>query len=405
LLPIIFSVVALNLIDRQIINVLAQDIKVDLALSDAELGLLTGGLFGLVYALTGIPAAWLADRLDRVRVISAMMALWSICTVLCGLAGSHLSLMLARMGVGLGEGGAQPACTAFVRDRFPERPNTALAIMMAGNPIGSFAGFLVGGLVAQWLGWRIAFIVAGVPGILLALFILRRMRASPMPSRRTEPARPLRDLKKLMSRQGMLLLALGTSASLCMMYVAGAWFPAFIIRTFDLTTGEMGLYGALSVGGAGAIGTLCGALADRGSDSGGRVETRMVMVSMTGCLPGLFLMIFATTAGQAIAGLLLYNLFAYLWLAPATRLIQDAAEPSERALAIAVCGGLGICLSLGIGVPATGLISDLMLQSAGPRAPGYAASTIITCTTLIGLVCMGLRLRQLRSVDAGPGVN
>jgi len=153
-LTILFLVVTLNLFDRQLINILAQDIKIDLHLSDTELGLITGTAFGLLKALFSVPVGAWADRSDRGRILGALVALFSVFTLLSAAAVSFAGLALARMGVGLGESATVPVASATVRERVPQRATSALAVTMAGNPVGSFLAFLIGGLIAQRWGWR-----------------------------------------------------------------------------------------------------------------------------------------------------------------------------------------------------------------------------------------------------------
>src|ERR1700730_32347 len=140
-LALLFVAGALNIFDRQIVNILAQAIKVDLSISDTQLGLLTGTAFGLFYSVLGIPLGRLADRVDRVKLIAAAMALWSAFTALSAAAGSFAQLFMTRLGVGVGEGGSQPASTAVVADLFPDgRRASALSLLLVGTPIGSFLG-------------------------------------------------------------------------------------------------------------------------------------------------------------------------------------------------------------------------------------------------------------------------
>ena len=172
-LALLFAAGALNIFDRQIVNILAQAIKVDLSISDAQLGLLTGTAFGLFYSVLGIPLGRLADRVDRVKLIAAAMAVWSVFTALSGVAANFTQLFVTRLGVGVGEAGSQPASTALVADLFAEnRRASALSLLLVSTPVGSFLGLLLGGYVGTLWGWRAAFLVAGIPGVILALVMI-----------------------------------------------------------------------------------------------------------------------------------------------------------------------------------------------------------------------------------------
>ena len=367
-----------NLADRQIVNILAQDIKADLRLSDAQLGLLTGLAFGSVYAVVGLPLAWLADRVNRGRIIALMLAVWSLCTVACGAATGFLGLFLARMGVGAGEGGAQPACTSLVRDLFPSRGTTALAVAMAGNPIGSFIGFLAGGAIAQVWGWRTAFVLAGLPGLLLAAVVyrvigdVRPSATGPFAHRSFQ-----RDLRRLLARPRLPLLIVAVSASMLVMYAVGAWLPAFFIRAHGLSTAEMGLFGAMATGICGGLGTVAGFLCDRLDTHVRHVEGKFVILASLAAVPLLLVSVAARDTATALSGYFALNVVAFAWLAPATRLIQDAVEPDQRALAFAACGGAGLLFSLGVGVPLIGWASDLLTPDFGARSLAVALALVL----------------------------
>lgn len=185
-LAVLFMVYLLNFVDRQILSILANDIKADLALTDAELGFLYGTAFAIFYALFGIPLGRLADGWNRTRLLAAGLALWSLMTALSGFARSGGALAAARVGVGIGEATANPCAYSLIADWFPQRLRaTALAIYSSGLFVGSGLSLLVGGLVVQgwnqaWpgggplglAGWQAAFVAVGAPGLLLALWVL-----------------------------------------------------------------------------------------------------------------------------------------------------------------------------------------------------------------------------------------
>ncbi|MEP6341004.1 MFS transporter, partial [Parasphingorhabdus sp.] len=191
-LGVLFIVTMLNFLDRQIISILAEPIKRDLGLSDTQLGLMTGLSFALFYTTLAIPVAALADRWNRSRIIAIAIAIWSAMTVLCGLSANFVQLFMARIGVGIGEAGSAPASHSLIADLFPpERRAGALGILGMSVPIGAFIAYAAGGWIAQELSWRIAFLIAGVPGLLVALtmwFTVPDPRGKP---RLTEAFKPL----------------------------------------------------------------------------------------------------------------------------------------------------------------------------------------------------------------------
>ncbi|MGE0775550.1 MAG: MFS transporter [Sphingomonadaceae bacterium] len=176
-LVLLMIVYAFNYLDRQIVSVLAEPIKNDLHLSDAEIGMLGGLVFALFYTAFGIPLAYMADRYHRVRIISASCAIWSLFTASCGLATGFATLALARIGVGIGEAGGTPPSHSILADYFPpEKRGGALALYSLGVPIGTTLGTMIGAWVAAEHGWRTAFLAVGLPGLAAALVVLLFVR-------------------------------------------------------------------------------------------------------------------------------------------------------------------------------------------------------------------------------------
>ncbi len=172
-MSLLLGIYTINFLDRQVVNILAEPIKQDLGLADWQLGLMSGLAFALFYTVLGIPIARIAERGNRPLIIGIAVAVWSGFTALCGLAQNFVQLILFRIGVGVGEAGCTPPAHSLISDYVPkEQRSTALAFYSMGTPIGGLMGLILGGLVADAYGWRIAFLVAGVPGILFALLAI-----------------------------------------------------------------------------------------------------------------------------------------------------------------------------------------------------------------------------------------
>lgn len=396
-LTILFLTVLLNLFDRQVINVLAVGIKAELHLSDTMIGLLTGTACGLFYAAMGLPAGRLADRLDRGRLIAAMVAIWSMSTLVCGMAASYAVLVLGRIGVGIGEGGAQPACTALAADLAPpDRRSSALSLMLLGVPLGMLLSYMVGGLAAQAWGWRAAFFVAGVPGIVVALLIyafVRDPKAGGAPAARFEGS-TLAALAEVMRKPRMSWLVVGLSTAAFDAYVTNAWIPSFFVRVHALSLAEIGVYGALGVGIGGAIGTAgAGPLCDWLRRRTPYPESWALIASTSLGIPWLLLMTFAPDTRVALAAMAMFQVTAFAWLAPITRLIQDAAGPAHRALATAYCGAFASIFTSCIGIPGVGLVSDLLAPATGAWSVGYALCLLAVPVALTGVAAHSCVLR------------
>src|SRR5580700_6887797 len=176
-LAMLTLVYVFNFVDRQILVILQESIKKELHLSDTGLGLLSGFTFAIFYVTLGIPIALVADKGNRRNIVAMSLGLWSIMTAFSGMARNFIQLLLARIGVGVGEAGGSPPAHAMISDYFPpEKRSTALSVYSTGIYIGILVGFLMGGYLNQHLGWRTAFFVLGIPGILFSLFFFTTVK-------------------------------------------------------------------------------------------------------------------------------------------------------------------------------------------------------------------------------------
>jgi predicted MFS family arabinose efflux permease len=421
-LVLLFAVGVLNLFDRQIINVLAQDIKIDLHISDVQLGMLTGTAFGLLYSILGVPLGWLADRVNRVSLIVAALAIWSGFTCLCAATGSYSQLFLARMGVGIGEAGSQPASTALIPDLFAKnRRTSAMSLMLAGAPVGSFLGLLVGGLVGSIWGWRTAFLVAGAPGLCLAAVTAATMRdpgpvsdteTSTLPDNGRGAETSLADTLLMLIRQpGYAWLVLGNICSAFLVYATGVWLPPLFIRVHGMSTAEIGAYAAVAVGLGGALGTLgAGAVCDALRTRITEVESKLLMAVLAVSVPMLLITVLSTHRLIALISMFAFNVCAFAFLGPTVILTQRASTPETRALSVAILVSTGNVLSLAGGVPLVGLLSDTLTPVYGQDAIRYALAygTMPGCLGVLAHWQARNRLRAANSRDCRlpcvPGV-
>lgn len=270
-----------NFLDRQILNILAESIKIELKFTDTQLGLVTGFAFALFYSLLGLPIARYAERGDRPILIAAALSVWSLFTIACGFATTFTHMLLARFGVGIGEAGGVPPSHSLITEFTPRnRRAVALAIFSTGLPLGSFVGLAFGGIAGDMFGWRTTFILAGAPGLLIAvccLFILHEpRRKAKLAPRDGGDASLAATLKGFLAKRTFVWVVAAGALQAIVIYGLGAFLAPFFLRAHgpELTslangiglkpTGFLGLIFGLTLGLAGAVGTFTGGwLSDR----------------------------------------------------------------------------------------------------------------------------------------------
>ncbi len=387
-LALLVAVYTSNFIDRTILAVLQQPIKEELKLSDAQLGLLGGFAFAAFYATLGVPIARLAERRSRRTIITISLVIWSAMTALCGGATSYPALFALRVGVGVGEAGASPPAHSLIADYFPRHLRaTALSIYSLGIPLGVLFGALLGGVIAQRFGWRPAFVVVGVPGLILAVltqFTLREPRrgGSEVGERslaaQIEGAPSFRAvLGRLGGKPAFLHLAAGASLAAFASYGIGAFSGPYFIRTFHFGLQQTGLVLALINGVAAAVGTLSGGLT---ADWAAKRDPRWYMwIPALGQLIAapLYIAGYLTPSWpMAVAILMFPPIFQYVYLGPSFGVMHNMVSPRMRATSTALLFLAINFIGLGFGPTLVGLASDLYaahhFTAALPHAGAFA---------------------------------
>lgn len=374
----LLCVYILNFLDRQIVTILAEPIKRELGLSDTQLGLMTGLAFALFYAVLGIPIARYADRPDanRVGLISISLVIWSGMTAISGFAQNFSQLLLARVGVGVGEAGCTPAAHSLISDTVPiERRASAIAFYGLGIPIGSLLGIMIGGVLSDILGWRHAFMVVGMPGIVLAVFVwvaLRDPRRHPeaVASRKQVPAVAQLSTRAafaaIASSRAYVLLAVAAGLVAFLSYGKGVWVVIYFMRSHQLTGTQVGLYGGLVLGLSGLLGTWGGGwLADRFGRRDRRHMLTAPAIGMVIAAPLLFLAYSAADWRVALALLAVPTALNSLYYGPAYALAQQLVVPQARAMATATMVFAQNLIGLGLGPLFFGMMSDGFKPMAG----------------------------------------
>ena len=368
-LVLLVVVYVFNFIDRSILGILVQPIKEDLGVSDTAMGFLGGIAFATFYTVLGIPLARIADRGNRRNLLAWCLAIWSAATALCGLAVNFWHLLLARIGVAIGEAGGSPPSHSMISDMFAQdKRATALAIYALGIPIGTMLGNLGGGFINEHFEWRTAFLVIGLPGVLLALIVRFTLaepqrgaaETTPVINEHAEQPPVAEVFRHLWQQRSFRFMASGAALHAFVGYGVGYWIPAMFDRSHGLGTSTMGL-ALFYIGFASIAGTLLGGYL---GDRLGRKDPRWYV-----WLPGLATLVsipfttFAYLYHDATAALWIlavhYFLGAY-YLGPTFALTQGMVGLRMRAMASAILLFILNIIGLGLGPQFTGILSDVL---------------------------------------------
>ena len=386
----------LNFVDRQVLALVAQDVKEEMGLSDTQLGLLLGPAFVAFYTLAGIPIARLADRVSRRNVIAIGLAVWSLMTVACGMAGSYLQLLLARFGVGAGEAAGTPPSHSMISDYFPpERRATALSIYAIGVFFGTGFGFLGGGLILEWFDWRTAFLAAGLAGLPVSLLMFLTVR---------EPARGASEahadaetpslgevVRTLASRRSFRWLMVAAACQAILGYAVLSWGVTYLRRVFDMSGAEAGFSFGLIAAICGAIGTSIGGyMSDRLAERDRRWYAWLAAIVSIAAFPFAVGFVLGETAAWALAAFAPFYVLNNAYVGPLWSLAQSLVRPRMRATASATQLAILNLAGLGIGPALIGSVNDLLTPSYGEEAIRYSllvTAVVGACATIFFLLC------------------
>ena len=379
---ILLIVYIFNFIDRQIVNILAEPIRLELGLSDTQIGLMTGLAFALFYTILGLPIARFSDRptTHRPKLIAAALATWSAMTALCGMAQNFVQLLLARIGVGIGEAGCTPPAHSLIADMVePKKRSSALAFYALGIPVGTLLGMMIGGLLADFVGWRRAFFIVGVPGVLLAIVVAwvlkepRRHLTQAQAASNAQQTMPLgQAVRSVMGSRAFVLLLVAGSAAAFLAYGKTTWTTIFFQRTHGLTPGEVGFWFGVVNGAAGIAGTFLGGwLADRYGAENRRHVLTAPAVGMALAVPLAFLAYRADNWLFALTLLFLPTLFNSLYYGPTYSAAQGLVPLRARAIAAAVLLFFQNLIGLGLGPLFFGMLSDWLRPEFGEESVRY----------------------------------
>ena len=407
LLTVVYS---FNFIDRQLLAILQESIKADLSLSDSQLGLLTGFAFAVFYVTAGIPIARWADHSNRRNIVALALFLWSFMTALSGLAQNYIQLLLARIGVGVGEAGGSPPSHSIISDIFPAgKRASALGFYSTGVSFGILFGFLFGGWLNEFFGWRVAFFVVGAPGIALAVLVRYSLREPlrGMAEQRTvsSEAVTVRQVVKLLwSRMSFRHLALAAALNAFVGYSVSSWSASFFIRSHGMTTGELGTWLAMIIGLGGAFGVFFGALlADRLAPRDKRWYVWLPALSCLVIAPFSAAVYLVEQPYVALALLVVPGLLHNVFLGNTLAVTHGMVGLRMRAMSSAILFFIINIIGLGAGPWSVGVLSDYLTPSLGSEALRNAMLLLSPPIMLWSATHFYLASRTLRQdLDAAP---
>jgi predicted MFS family arabinose efflux permease len=398
-----------SFIDRQILAILQEPIKLELGLSDSQLGLISGFSFALFYVVLGLPIARWADKGSRRGIVALAVGVWSLMTVFCGMAQNFWQMLLARIGVAAGEAGGSPPSHSLISDIFaPEKRATALGVYSIGVNVGILFGFLAGGWLNHLYGWRMTFFIVGVPGIALALLMRYTIREPERgfsegrsgDSSATDKAAPpmMAVVRHLISMPSFRHLAVGSGLAAFAGYAAANWMPSFLMRSYQLDSADIGTWLALFAGVGGAIGTFSGSwLADRLSVRDIRWYAWTPAVALALATPLVFLTFWAGSFEATMAAHLFPACVTTLYLAPVIAVTHRLVENRMRALASAILFLVLNIIGLGLGPLMVGMLSDALSASLGVESLRQSLLILGTLATCWSALHFFLGARYLKS--------
>lgn len=416
LLTLLMVLLAFNTMDGLVLGLLLQNIKVALALSDSQLGLLTGIAFALFYSVVGIPLARRADSGNRVKLLAVTTVLWGIGVALCGLAANFIQLLSIRVAVAIGEAGCLPVANSLVGETFSraERPK-AVSRFMLGGPLSAFLGYFLAGWLNEYLGWRMTFIVLGLPGLALGALVAITLKEprSEGPNRIASANAPDLDSSEFSVAPALSLgnvckslYAIHTFRTLvltyCLMALAGSamtqWLPTYLIRTYQLGTGELGSWFAVVYGLTSALGTYWGgvwAFRCAANDEARQLRAMSLAYVMSGV--ALVFVYLTSNRYVSFTFIAVSVLIGAVANGPFFALLQTLVPDRMRAQALAITFLVSNLVGTGLGPLTVGALSDAFHSSLGPSSLRYAL--IALCPSYFGIAAYMWRCSRTVSQD------
>jgi predicted MFS family arabinose efflux permease len=392
----------LNHVDRQILIILLEPIKSEFGLSDGQVGWLTGLSFAAFYATLGIPVAMWADRGNRRNIIALALGIWSAMTALSGFAQNFWHLLLARMGVGVGEAGGTPPATSMIADLYPPQERAmALGVYTSGIGLGIMAGFALGGYIYELYGWRTAFFAAGVPGLILALIvrfgIKEPVRGLADQRKDDGPAPSLGETLKFIFSQSSYLWLLAGCLLICISANAFLVFTSsHLQRTYGLSPGQVSLPLGVLIGGVGSLGAVVlGRVCDVLSKRDLRWRPLIIAIGAGVALPFAWMFLRAPTVELAYAWNIVPSFIGLIYASVAYTASQELVKLRMRSFASAFMLFCLTLIGIGCGPLIAGMLSD-HFSAQGAAQPLARSLEMILAFNAASILCLLMATRNYR---------
>ncbi len=401
-LAILTVIYSLNFLDRTVINILIDPIKQTYHLSDKVMGFISGFGFVIMYSILAAPVARWADRGNRRNLITWGLVIWSGMTALGGVARNAVQLTLSRFGVGVGEAAGTAPSTSMISDFFPgDRRSTAMAMYQLGPVIGGSLGAFIGGWVNHHYGWHDAFLVAGAPGLLVALILRFTVReplrgSSERTVVNTSQQKFFKTLRFIWQQRCYMVVLFGFCFTTFTQFGVGTWAAPFLGRIHHLNTAQIGTYIGTIRAAAGFSGTLAGGYL---SDWAGRRDIRWKIYvsgicSVLAC-PGVLLFVFSHSLLWCLVGFTIVSAASPVHVGPIVAVSHSVVRVGMRAFATSILYLISELIGLGLGPLLIGVFNDHYAHRLGVGVIRYSMATA-ALTTLFGGLLFCLAAQFLR---------
>lgn len=382
-LVVMTAVYMLSLLDRGLINLLMQPIKEDLHLSDTQLGLVTGIAFGLFYATLGIPIARWADRGNRVTIAALSIGLWGVTMMACLFVTSYVHLVIARIATAVGEAGGKPPTYSLIGDYFPKpvERTRAMAFFFLGSPTAALTAFIIGGWLNELYGWRITFLLVGIPGLALAALVKFTITDPRVGVDGLDTPGKSPSIGAVLNTLWCQRSCRHLTIALILVYTMGLglspWYAAFMVRSHGLSTAELGVWFGLIFGFGGMAGVMSGGyVATRWFADSERSQMRSNALVMSLKAPVLVLFLLIPNKYLALAALATMTVASNFFYGPIFALLQRLVGDEMRTITLSVVMLLANLIGMGVGPLIVGILSDALMPALGDDSLRYSMLTM-----------------------------